>query len=229
MKITYRMYITVGLIALMCLIGCGRSDAPVVLESLEEAQGAGSDAGSAYEAEGAEGTGSSKNRDQEPADAGQEPEDATVTVHVCGAVREPGVYELPGDARVADALVAAGDFAADADTEYLNLAAFLTDGQQVYVPTEEEVLTGSVPEAADGARHADGGTVAGEDASGRININTATAAQLKTLPGIGDVKANAIVAYREAKGDFADVSEIQQVDGIKEGLYRQIKDSICVR
>ena len=226
MKITYRMYITVGLIALMCLIGCGRSDAPVVLESLEEVQDAGNDAEQAHAEEGA---GSSRSGDPEPENAESEQDIATVTVHVCGAVREPGVYELPGDARVADALVAAGDFAADADTEYLNLAAFLTDGQQVYVPTEEEVLTGSVPEAADGSRYADGGTAAGEDASGRININTATAAQLKTLPGIGDVKANAIIAYREAKGDLADVSEIRQVDGIKEGLYRQIKDSICVR
>ncbi len=238
MIIKYRLYITVGLIALMCLIGCGRSDAPVVLTPLEEAaqpEGAqdaektGVTATSADPAKTDSGAGKTGAKtDATDLDAAKA--NPCVTVHVCGAVREPGVYKLPGDARVADALLAAGDFAANADTEYLNLAAYLTDGEQVYVPTEEEVAEGIVP---GNSLSPAGGTgirqAAGAESEGLININTATLSQLKTLPGIGDVKANAIIAYREANGGFTDVSQIQQVEGIKEGLYRQICDKICVR
>ncbi|MBQ7582965.1 MAG: ComEA family DNA-binding protein [Lachnospiraceae bacterium] len=224
MRIKYRVTFTVGLIALLSLTGCGRSDAPVVLESLEES--VSTEPGDTRFTEDSAPT-------DEKAPVPAEDVSQTVVVHVCGAVREPGVYELPKDARVADALLAAGDFAADADTDYWNQAAYLTDGQQVYVPTEEETAA-----AASGGENAGqdgmGGqflsdTASGADTSGRININTATAAQLKSLPGIGDVKAASIIAYRESKGAFSDVSEIQQVDGIKEGLYRQICDLICVR
>lgn len=218
MKIKYRMIMTVGLTVLICLGGCGQSDAPVVLEPLQNEETEES-AGNAASGELAE---SGNAKTAEPEDA-KEDAPGVVLVHVCGAVRNPGVYELPYDARVADALLAAGDFRADADVDYWNLAAPLSDGEQIYVPTESEVAEGFAPDGSGIA-----GALAGANA-GLLNINTASLQELKELPGIGDVKAGAIVSYREAKGGFSSVEEILQVDGIKDGVYEKIKDLICVR
>lgn len=138
----------------------------------------------------------------------------TIMVFVCGEVKNPGVYEMNRDDRVCDAILRAGDFTDKADTDYLNQAAGLTDGEKLYIPNEEEVETNDISVA--------------DDDSGLININTATAAELKTLPGIGDVKAEAIVAYRNNHGNFGSVDDIKKVDGIKSGLYDSIKDMITV-
>ncbi|MBO4901257.1 MAG: ComEA family DNA-binding protein [Lachnospiraceae bacterium] len=221
MKIKYRLYVTVGLIALISLGGCGREDAPVVLESLTEdaAEHAAGPDGAAETAK------AGSLQDETAGDKQVAEETGTVKVHVCGAVADPGVYELPADARIADALLAAGDFLPDADIDHLNQAALLTDGQQIYVPTEEETAAGIVPAGESAATGLQNG--AGND--GLLDINTATVTQLKTLPGIGDVKANAIVSYRERNGKFSSIEEIQQVEGIKAGLYSQICDKICVR
>lgn len=140
----------------------------------------------------------------------------TLMVFVCGEVNNPGVYEMASGDRVCDAIIKAGDFTPEADAEYLNLAAGLTDGQRLYVPSESESEQG-MPTSSDG----DGDT-------GLVNINTATASELKTLPGIGDVKAGAIIAYREAHGEYTSIEQIKQVDGIKSGLYDSIKDMITV-
>lgn len=139
---------------------------------------------------------------------------ATVLVHVCGAVCRPGVYELSAQARKAQAIEAAGGFAQDADDAYINLAAGLTDGEQIRVPLKSE--TAGMPYAG------------GETVSGLVNINTADLAGLMSLPGIGEAKARAILEYRASHGRFAQASDIMKVSGIKEALFETIKHLITV-
>ena len=103
----------------------------------------------------------------------------------------------------------------DADLQQLNLADQLTDGQRIYVPAEGE--TAADPEYTED-----------EVSNGLVNINTATAEQLQTLPGIGQAKANAIVAYRENNGNFSSIEDLRKVPGIKEGVFGQIQSLICV-
>ena len=148
---------------------------------------------------------------QEDATAGETaadsaaPENASgkVVVHVAGAVSSPGVYTLPADSRVDDAVRAAGA-TADADLSQLNLAQKLADGQKITVP-----VAGAAP--ADGSSAA---TTADSDNGGLININTATAEELTTLPGLGPEKAAALVAYRTAHGAFASLADAANVKGI---------------
>jgi competence protein ComEA len=137
-------------------------------------------------------------------------------VYICGAVANPGVYELTGGSRICDALDAAGGFSENAGTTYLNLAEFVSDGQKIYVPTQEEL---TVELAAEEEAAAD---------DGRININTASKEQLVTLPGIGDAKADSIIAYRTEHGAFSTIEEIMEIPGIKEAVFSKIKDFISV-
>ena len=130
----------------------------------------------------------------------------------------PGVYELAGDARVYEAIALAGGLNDAAAGEALNQASTVTDGERIYIPTAEELEKGIV----------DGQTaqVTGTDNQGKININTAAKEELKTLPGIGDAKADSIISYREANGGFQTVEELKQVEGIKEGVFNKIKDRV---
>jgi competence protein ComEA len=144
------------------------------------------------------------------------PTPAPIRVHVSGAVRQPDVYELPPGSIVKDAVEAAGGPADDADLDGVNLAVELRDQQQVYVPRQGEVSPISP-------------TVGGGGASaGPVNINTATAAELETLPGIGPKTADAIVEHREANGPFETIEDIMDVPGIAEGTFEKIKDGITV-
>ncbi|MCR5655715.1 MAG: helix-hairpin-helix domain-containing protein [Lachnospiraceae bacterium] len=144
----------------------------------------------------------------------------TIYVHVCGAVLSPGVYELPVGARLCDAVESAGGFETGASEDALNLASVLTDGQQVYVPTKAEILAGWEGGAA--------GVIPGQEDDGLVNINTAEVEELCSLPGIGESRAEAIIAYRQEHGGFGTVEEIMQVTGIKEGMFAKIKDMIRV-
>lgn len=137
-----------------------------------------------------------------------------VCVYVCGAVENPGVYYLLEGSRVDDAIKAAGGFTTDADSESLNLALSVKDGEQIAVKTVSEAAS----EAASKAEASDG----------LININTASEAELTTLPGIGSTRAAAIISYRETNGPFAKKSDIMNVSGIKEASYEKIKDLIKV-
>ncbi len=157
-------------------------------------------------------------------DATEEPgsESTTICVYVCGAVNEPGVYYLDEDARVYQAVEMAGGAAEDAAVEYLNMAGTLVDGQQVYVPTAEEVSDGSASLPSTDLTDASGGD------DGKININTATAEELCTITGIGQARAEAIIAYREANGYFESIEDICNVSGIKDATFEKIKDQIKV-
>ena len=128
----------------------------------------------------------------------------------------------------------------DAGYEYLNLAALLSDGEKVYIPTKKEVedaiaagdglytSTVNITSNSPGIRSADGGSEDGSS-DGKVNINSADRQTLMTLPGIGASKADKIIAYREANGGFSSIEDIMLVGGIKEGLFNKVKDSICVR
>ncbi len=142
-----------------------------------------------------------------------------ILVYVCGEVVTPGVYELTTGMRICDAVEAAGGFTEEASREYWNLAELLTDGQMLYFPTEEEALE---REKAAGDDLTEG--TAGAD--GRININTADAAGLMNIPGIGQTRAEAILAYRNAHGSFDCVEDIMKVSGIKDALFEKMKDYI---
>lgn len=151
---------------------------------------------------------------------GQEPEEEReMRIYVCGAVKNPGVVTLPAGSRGEDALLAAGGFREDAGRDAVNLADWLEDGQMLYFPTEEEA-------AEQKGNRPDGGE---EDAEGLVNINTADAARLCTLPGIGESRAADIIAYREKNGRFQSCEDIMQVPGIKAGAYEKIRDKITVK
>lgn len=148
----------------------------------------------------------------------------TIRVYVCGAVAEPGVIEIPAGSRVEEALEAVGGFAENANRTYVNLAAWVTDGQMLYFPTEEEIAGGWDGFREQGVGSAEYGAV---DA-GLVNINTADAEKLCTLPGIGENRAADIIAYREANGFFETCEDIMCVPGIKSGLFEKICDKITV-
>ncbi len=149
----------------------------------------------------------------------QETESGAVYVYVCGAVNNPGVYELSSDSRVYEALEMAGGITDDAAATALNLAERIYDGQQIYVPTWEEFQEGWTSSSA--AEEAG-------DASALININTATKEELMTLTGIGETRAESIIAYREENGPFAAIEDLMLVSGIKEASFEKIKDYITV-
>jgi competence protein ComEA len=146
--------------------------------------------------------------------------EATVRVHVAGAVAAPGVYTLPAGSRAEDAVQAAGGPVPGADVHRVNLAAAVVDGTQLYLPMPGEAL----PQP--GAGVAAGGAAA--PAGGPINLNTATIEQLDTLPGIGEVTARKIIAYRSAHGPFESVESLLDVPGIGEAKLAAIADFVTV-
>lgn len=150
---------------------------------------------------------------------------AEVYVDVDGAVVRPGVYRLKDGARVSQAIDAAGGLTAEADVTGLNRASKVADGQKIYVPKVGEQQKVS----ADGG--ADGGAVlasGANDVAGLVNINTASAAELQTLSGIGPSMAQSIIDERTKNGAFASVDDLMRVSGIGEKKLAKIKDCICV-
>lgn len=137
----------------------------------------------------------------------------TVIVHVSGAVRMPGVYTLDVSARVVDAVDAAGGATVDAQLHQLNLAALVTDGQQIWVPVVGETVMAPVVAAVEGP----------------VDLNRADAIALQELPGVGPATAEAIVAYREASGPFRSVDDLLDVPGIGPAKLAAIADAVVVR
>ena len=150
----------------------------------------------------------------------EEPE--MIWVYVCGAVRVPGVYQLPAEGRVYQALDAAGGVTENAELRSLNQAALLKDGEQITVYTVQEI------ENAGGMQAPNPGLQNGSAGSGKININTAGQEELMKLSGIGEVRAQAIIKYREENGPFTAIEEIMNIEGIKEKSFSKIKDEIEV-
>lgn len=134
-----------------------------------------------------------------------------IAVSIDGAVASPGVFALPANARLNDAIVAAGGLASNADLAGLNLAARVGDGEQIVIPSTSRVSVTASP-----------------GASGLIDINTATAAELDQLPGIGEVLATRIVAYRQLHGRFTSIDQLIEVDGISRNTVDELRDLVTV-
>lgn len=153
-------------------------------------------------------------------------------VHVCGAVRRPGVYELAPGSRIVDAIDAAGGLLGDAVAAAVNLARPVTDGEQVVVPSADDARSmPAVPGASSGTGGAasQSGAHAGDSAQSPIDLNTADAAALDTLPGVGPSTAEKIVSDREANGPFSTVEDLGRVSGIGPKKLEQLKGLVCVR
>jgi competence protein ComEA len=148
------------------------------------------------------------------------PSPASLIVHVAGWVRRPGVYELPEGSRVIDAVEVAGGPRTGAELGALNLAAPLSDGQQVLVAKQ------AAPAGAGALPTAPGASPAGS--APLVNVNTAAAEELETLPGIGEVLAATIIAYREENGPFTAVDQLLDVSGIGEVTLEEIRDLVTV-
>jgi competence protein ComEA len=142
---------------------------------------------------------------------------AALFIHVAGWVQNPGVYELQVGERVIDAIDRAGGPRQGADLNGLNLAALLVDAQQVLVPRKAPVHSGAV-----------GPVTAPGSAGQKINLNLAAAADLETLPGIGEVLAQRIIEHRESNGPFTTVDELMEVSGIGEARLEDIRDKVTV-
>lgn len=238
--------------AIVCLTGCTRREDAFLeeitsdseeIEDIEGTEGMGN-------ADGTETAGEKQPEEKQPEE--KQPEENTILpaaqisqtifVDICGAVANPGVYELDEGSRIFQAVDAAGGYLPEAAQNYLNKARSLMDGQQIYVPTEEEIaehleaIAAKAPEALQGSESQDAGNVERPESSTAeesgsdlvINLNTADTSQLCTLSGIGQSKAEAIIAYREEHGGFTSVEEIMNVEGIKEGTFSKIKDKISV-
>ncbi len=146
----------------------------------------------------------------------------TISVYVCGEVKRPGVYSLKADARINDAVECAGGMTKKADCTAINLASLLTDEQQIIIPKK-----GKIKENRDCVTRAQTET-AGSENSSKININKATKEELMKLTGIGQSRAEAIIAYRQEQREFQKIEDIMNVSGIKEAAFSKIKEQITV-
>lgn len=207
----------------------------------------------AQQSPGAQSTAQPGANPSESAQGGASGE-ATVRVHVAGAVNNPGVYTLPAQGRAVDAIAAASGAAADADLDRVNLAGALSDGVQIYVPHRGETAApaqiqpnggtanAGQANAANGAAQngaSQGGTQpqpartltpagSAQKGSAPVNINTATAEELQTLPRIGPAMAQRIIAWREAHGGFRSVDELDAVPGIGPSMLENLRPLVTV-
>ena len=260
MKKKYRYLFTIPVILLCTLFGCRKGQNDLIFEDTEKIieenkeenevpDHIAEDPETGYKEENdvpgsmadhAEELQADDESEERNAKAGEAAIQQSCVVHVCGAVEQPGVYELPPESRIYQAIVLAGGMNADADPDFLNQADYVFDGEKIYVPTREETeqmdtRQQTVTQPSEGTaerltkeqtgnRQKSGET----ETSGLVNLNTASEEQLCTLPGIGSSKAKSIIAYREEHGSFDRIEGIMNVAGIKDGLFQKIKAYITV-
>ena len=195
-KIIFRLSgVLIGTLLVVCLCSCGKSTVSYIEE----------DAASSEMQESQKDTTISKETEIS--------DENMLYIYVCGQVKNPGVYVLPEGSRVYDVFALAGGFTEIAATDYWNQARLLKDGEMIYVPSIEEAKNHSFEEEE----------VSKTDGSDKVNINTASKEELMTLPGIGETKAKAILAYRKEHGPFSSLEELKEVEGIKEAVFARIK------
>ena len=170
------------------------------------------------------------------------PPEPDVGVYISGAVVNPGVYIMYEGSRLASVLLLAGGATENADLSAINLAVVVQDEDHWHIPRVGEPRVGEKISAAGGrasnggranSRSANGNAAAssaqaGQGSDGKVNLNSADVTLLKTLPNIGEVRAQAIVSHREANGDFASIDALLEVDGIGIGIIDNIRDLVSV-
>ncbi len=152
------------------------------------------------------------------------PTAAPLVVYVSGAVSQPGIISLVTGTRVNDAIQAAGGLLPEADVTLLNLAAPLHDGERIWIPAKSDATP--IPAIPVNSITP---TLSPPSPEHPLNINTATQAELETLPGIGPIRAQAIITYREANGLFTSIDDLMNVPGISQGIFSKLKDVISVQ
>ena len=167
------------------------------------------------------GTGRGAGAGAETGGRGEPASGAELFVHVLGAVNRPGLYRLEDGARGFDAIAAAGGYAAGADESAVNLARFVSDGEQLVVP-----VLGEAP--VNGGAGGGGASGASGTAGGTVNLNTASAAELEGLPRIGPAMAARIIAWREANGRFTTVDDLGSVAGIGDKTLEGLRSLVSV-
>jgi competence protein ComEA len=206
------LVLTIGAIGLLAMRSPGgvQTDGMVldVSGAQTEAEGSALPAGSAIPAPAVSTTASSSTVTEPP----------LIYVQVAGAVRRPGVYQLPSDARAFQAVLQAGGFAEEADQEAVPLAARLSDGCRLYIPRLGETMAGPAL-SADPAAGGSGGT----SASGPVSLNSATLEELDSLPGIGPALAQQIISYRDNHGPFTSIDQLGEVSGIGPSKLEQLR------
>lgn len=160
--------------------------------------------------------------DQKEEEDTEQAREAEIYVHVCGYVKKPGVYRLHFGARTQEAIDAAGGFLEKANQTAWNLAEVLQDGMQVYIPSKDETKEALNEEQSLGK------DLSASQKKDTVNINTASKEELMTLPGIGESRADAVIACREEKGSFTSIEGIKDAAGIGDGIFNRIKDLITV-
>ena len=189
--------VLMGTLLVVCLCSCGKHTAYYVTESEQETE---------------------VNITSEIDKTTENSEEGQIYVYVCGQIQNPGVYILPEGSRVHELFIIAGGFTETAATDYWNQARLLSDGEMIYVPSKEEVKKLTFDGEITGWTNT--------DKSNKVNINTASKEELMTLPGIGETKALAILAYRQENGPFTTLEELKKVEGIKEAVFSKVKDLI---
>lgn len=208
------------LVAVQVLGGCGAPGEELSgLRKEAESQDKESTSEGGDSAPAGKGSDAGENGTQGSAASGVEKEADVIYVHVCGAVKNPGVYGLPAGSRCYEAVEAAGGFAEDACEDYLNMAALLSDGSRLEIPTIKEA------QAMEESGQAAGKT---EESDGKVNINTADVDELCKLPGVGEGRAKAIIEYREKQGRFQKKEDIMQVSGIGEKMYARMEEYLKI-
>ncbi|MGI6177029.1 MAG: helix-hairpin-helix domain-containing protein [Eubacterium sp.] len=194
-------------------VDAGDVDPSIVIESAEGAE--------EHDIEGvSENAGKDADNDGDASDdESDKVPDEKIIADISGAVLSPGVYELQAGSRLEDLIDCAGGLSEDADIDSINRASVVSDGEKIYVPRKSEnrpVYSSSE------------NTVEASSAGRKVNINTAGADELETVPGIGPVTAQKILDYRELNGPFASIEELMNVKGIGEAKFEKMKDSVVV-
>ena len=195
-KIRFKLKgVLLGTLLVVCLCSCGNRTAYFVEEESAASEESQDEQNTMTDAE------TEKN------------EEKLFCVYVCGQVQAPGIYMVSEGSRLYEVFIQAGGFTEEAATDYWNQARLLKDGEMIYVPSKEEVKNHSL-EGESGYQ---------TDSSDKVNINTASKEELMSLPGIGETKALAILAYRQEHGAFSTIEELKEVEGIKEAVFAKIK------
>lgn len=158
--------------------------------------------------------------------------DNLIIVHITGAVKKNGIVKLIQGARIYDAIEMAEGSLENADLSKINLAYALEDGQKIYIPFIGEAIENSEEQEYITSNFGNNSSIIQDNnkgESGKVNINTANQTELETLPGIGTATAEKIIDYRNKNGKFSTIEDIQNVKGIGQAKYENIKENICVK